>query len=248
VNPYQVDDLALISIDNTQGFENKTLNELYVSGGEQAALATKKAIELCKSYDMEIINVFDAHPKGHILFANNYKEKQPYDTITYEEIKDWTPEQNGIGERATFTVDELKKFLVQTKGQQETLRPDHCIQFTSGVELMNPLEKKDFDLHISKGVSPTSAGYSGFEDTSLDIELKKRGKKTLILTGIATDYCVGQTALDAIDKNYQTYLLSEAIRGVSLDTTQAKLNDLFNAGVKIITLNQLSNILSKNFT
>ncbi|MDR0607629.1 MAG: isochorismatase family protein [Candidatus Peribacteria bacterium] len=70
----------------------------------------------------------------------------------------------------------------------------------------------------------------------------------LFLTGVATDYCVGQTALDAIDRGYQTYLLSEAIKGVDLSTTQKKLTELLESGVKMITLNQLSELLSKNFT
>ncbi|MDR3168676.1 MAG: hypothetical protein LBU27_02770 [Candidatus Peribacteria bacterium] len=125
LNPYQVSDLTLISIDNTQGFEDKALNELYVPEGEQAALATKKAIEICKLYGITILEVFDEHPEGHILFAGSYKNKQPYDMITYQEVSQRTPECNGIGENSQFTLEELQTFLQNAPGQKETLRPYH---------------------------------------------------------------------------------------------------------------------------
>ncbi|MDR3168675.1 MAG: isochorismatase family protein [Candidatus Peribacteria bacterium] len=113
---------------------------------------------------------------------------------------------------------------------------------------MQPLQVSDFDRRIPKGASPISAGYSGFEDTCLQEELESERKKILFLAGVATDYCVGQTALDAVDRGYKTYLISEAVRGVRLESTQAKLTELLERGVKIITINQLSDLLSKNFT
>jgi nicotinamidase-related amidase len=233
---------ALLSVDNTKTFENKTLNELYVAEGEQASLATKKAIELCKPYGITLINVLEEHPRGHVSLANNYTDKKPYDLLTYEEVAKRTPEENGIGERAEFTLSELKSFLAEVKAQM--LRPDHSLENTEGVQLAEPLQESDFDLKILKGQNPAREAYSGFDKTVLNAELQKRGIEKLLITGVATDYCVGQTALDAVNQGYQTYLLSEATRGVALESTQAKLVELMNAGVKIITLNQLSNLLS----
>ncbi|MDR2541432.1 MAG: isochorismatase family protein [Candidatus Peribacteria bacterium] len=233
---------ALLSVDNTKTFEDKNLNELYVAEGEQASLATKKAIELCKPYGITLINVLEEHPQGHVSLAANYTDKNPYDLLTYEEVSNWTPEENGIGERAEFTLSELKSFLAEVKAQM--LRPDHSLEGTEGVELTEPLQESDFDLKVLKGQNPAREAYSGFDKTVLNAELKKRGIKKLLITGVATDYCVGQTALDAVNKGYETYLISEATRGVGLESTQAKMSEMLNAGVKIITLNQLSELLS----
>jgi nicotinamidase-related amidase len=239
-------EFALLSVDNTKTFEDKTLNELYVAEGEQAALATKKAIELCKPYGITLLNVLEEHPIGHLSLASNYHDKKPYDLLTYEEVANWTAEKNAIGERAGFTLAELQSFLAEVKVQM--LRPDHSLEGTEGVQLTEPLQESDFDLKIIKGQHPAREAYSGFDETLLDEELKKRGKKHLLITGVATDYCVGQTALDAVNLGYQAYLISEAIRGVSLETTQKKLTELMERGVQIITLNQLSSLLSQHFT
>ena len=61
-NCNDVEDIAMISVDNTQTFENKNLNELYVNEGEQAAYATKKIMEACKYYGITTINVLEEHP------------------------------------------------------------------------------------------------------------------------------------------------------------------------------------------
>ena len=242
-NPQEI---AFLSVDNTQGFEKADLNELYVQEGELAAIATKKVVELCQTYGISLVNVFDQHPAGHVLFAANYTNKQPYDAISYEEVIQRTPEQNGIGDRAAFTLKELQNYL--SKVQQETLRPDHCIESTSGVELTAPLEKSDFDFNIPKGTAPLSSGYSGFDETTLDQTLKEQQKKILLLSGVATDYCVGQTALDAKNLGYQPYLIQEAIRGVAPTTTEKMLNELERNDIKVITISELSKILSQNFT
>ena len=242
VNPQEI---AFLSIDNTKGFEDKSLNELYVQEGEQAAIETKKAIKLCQTYGISLINVFDQHSAGHILFAENYNNKKPFDAITYEEVRQRTPEQNGIGDRAAFTLKELQKYLSEVK--QEILRPDHCIEFTPGVELMSPLKKSDFDFHIPKGTHPLNSGYSGFDKTTLDQILREQQKKILLISGVATDYCIGQTALDAKDLGYQPYLIQEAIRGVAPDTTEEMLKDLNKRNIEVITISELAEILSKNF-
>ena len=103
--------IALISVDNTQTFEKKDLQELYVTEGEQAAQATKKSMEACKKYGITMINVLEEHPIGHISLAANYKNKQAFEMISYQEVQERTQENNGIGQRAQFTLAELKRFL-----------------------------------------------------------------------------------------------------------------------------------------
>ncbi len=119
---------AFVSVDNTETFENKALDELYVQDGEQVALQSKQLADLCRAYGMLTVNVLEKHPIGHISLAANYKDKQPFDTITYEEVQSWTEEENGIGERAQFSLSALKKFLSEVK--EQVLWPDHSIKDT----------------------------------------------------------------------------------------------------------------------
>jgi len=102
---------AFVSVDNTRTFEDKGLNELYVAEGEQAAFASKKVTDICKTCGILTINVLEEHPLGHVSLAANYKDKNPFYLLTYDEVKDRTEEDNGIGERAEFNLSELKKFL-----------------------------------------------------------------------------------------------------------------------------------------
>jgi len=233
---------ALLSIDNTQWFENKSLNELYVNEWEQAAKFTKQIVDLCKSFWIQIINVFDNHPLWHVLFSANYKNKNPYDIISLDEVSNWTEEKNGIGSRASFSLSELKDYL--SKSWPQVLWPDHCIQWTQWASLMTPLKDSDFDIHIPKWEKVVNSWYSAFDHTKLDEVLKKWWKKTLILTGVATDYCVWQTALDAKNLWYEPYIIHEAVRGVAPDTTEKMIEKLKNSWIRIITKNELFQLLN----
>lgn len=233
---------VLLSIDNTQWFENKSLNELYVNEWEQAAKFTKQIVDLCKRFWIQIINVFDNHPLWHVLFSANYKNKNPYDMISLDEVNDWTEEKNGIWSRASFSLSELKGYL--WKAWPQVLWPDHCIKWTQWASLMAPLADSDFDIHIPKWEKVVNSWYSAFDHTKLDEILKKWWKKTLILTGVATDYCVWQTALDAKSLWYEPYIIHEAVRGVSPDTTEKMIEKLKNSWIRIITKNELIQLLN----
>ena len=242
-------EIAMISVDNTQTFENKDLNELYVNQGEQAAHGTKKIMETCKYYGITMINVLEEHPIWHISLAANYKNKKQFEMINYFEVADRTDEENQLSERAQFTVDELKSFLKQLSLQwkSQMLRPDHSIESTKWIELSEPLKESDFDLKIVKGTNPAKEAYSGFDETILDEELKKRWKKILLIWWVATDYCVWQTALDGQEKWYQVYLVNEAIRWVAQETTDAMLKTLEDNKVRFISSMELFKILEKKF-
>lgn len=240
-----IKNIAFISVDNTKTFEDKSLNELYVNEGEQVAFTSKKVVDLCKNYGILTINVLEKHPIGHISLAGNYKNKKAFDTITYDEVQARTEEDNGIGERAQFSLSELKKFLSEVGGQM--LRPDHSIQNTEGVELTQPLQASDFDLEIVKGTNPAKEAYSGFDNTTLDSELKKRNKKILLISGVATDYCVGKTAQDALDKKYTVYLISDAIKGVAQKSSDDMIQILKDRDAEVITSARLFELLQKHF-
>jgi nicotinamidase-related amidase len=233
---------ALLSIDNTQWFENKSLNELYVNEWEQAAKATKQIVDLCRGFWVQIINVFDNHPLWHVLFSVNYKNKNPYDIISLDEVSDWTEEKNGVSSRASFSLSELKDYL--SKAWPQVLWPDHCIHWTQWATLMAPLKDSDFDIHIPKWEKEVNSWYSAFDHTNLDSVLKEWWKKTLILSWVATDYCVWQTALDAKNLWYEPYIIREAVRWVSPDTTEKMIEKLKNSWIRIITKNELIQLLN----
>ena len=218
------------------------MNELYVNEWEQAAKFTKQIVDLCKSFWIQIINVFDNHPAGHVLFAANYKNKNPYDIISLDEVSDWTEEKKGIGSRASFSLSELKDYL--SKAWPQVLWPDHCIQWTQWASLMAPLKDSDFDIHIPKWEKVVNSWYSAFDHTKLDEILKKWWKKTLILSWVATDYCVWQTALDAKNLWYEPYVIREAVRGVARDTTEKMIEKLKNSWIRIITWDELFQLLN----
>lgn len=238
------EEVALLSIDNTQWFENKKLNELYVNEWEKAAKSTKEIINLCKNYWIKIINVFDNHPIGHVLFAANYKNKNPYDTISYDEVKNRTKENNWIWDRAEFTLKELKNYL--SKVQSEVLWPDHCIQWTQWASLTSPLEVTDFDLNIPKWEKVVNSWYSAFDNTGLEKILKSKNIQNLFLTWVATDYCVWQTALDAKNLWFNPIIISDAVRWVAPETTKEMIQKFNIENIKILTLNELKNLLEWN--
>ena len=235
------EEVALLSIDNTQWFENKNLNELYVREWEMAAIATKEIVDICKKFWIQIINVFDNHPYWHVLFAANYTNKKPYDLISYDEVKDWTEDDNQIWNRAGFSLQELKDYLWNV--WSEVLWPDHCIQGTQWSSLMAPLNNSDFDIHIPKWEKVVNSWYSWFDHTNLDEILKKWNKKVLLLSGVATDYCVWQTAIDAKNLWYNPVLISDAIRGVAPETTESMLNKLSTLWIQVITKEELLKLL-----
>jgi nicotinamidase-related amidase len=155
-----------------------------------------------------------------------------------------------LSERAQFTVKELKSFLkeLSLNGKWwQMLWPDHGVVNTEWVKLSEPLNEWDFDLKIIKWTNPVREAYSWFDETVLDKELNKKWKKILLIWWVATDYCVGQTAIDWQEKWYQVYLVNEAIRWVAKETTDAMVNILREKWVSFIFSSQLFEILEKKF-
>jgi len=117
--------------------------------------------------------------------------------------------------------------------------PKHCIQGTKGAELHPDLEKDRIDQILLKGTGDKDEGYSAFEATNIDLQsfLKERGADTLYITGIATEYCVKESALDAVKRGFITYVVKDAVEGVKLkegDVDRA-IEEMEKAGVKIIS-------------
>ena len=126
------------------------------------------------------------------------------------------------------------------------LWPDHCVQGTSGAAFAPGLEMNRVEAILRKGTDPAIDSYSGFFDnghrksTGLADYLRGRGATDLYVMGLATDYCVKFTALDARQFGFNVWLIEDACRGVNLqpsDSTDA-IAEMRNAGVMIIGSDQ----------
>jgi nicotinamidase-related amidase len=94
--------------------------------------------------------------------------------------------------------------------------PVHCVVSTSGAELHPALARDHVDLVLDKGTDPATEGYSAFDATGLGDLLRDRGVDELLVTGLATDYCVKATALDALAEGFAVTVELDAVRGVDL--------------------------------
>jgi nicotinamidase/pyrazinamidase len=149
----------------------------------------------------------DWHPPGHASFASSHAGKRPYDVIDLP------------------------------YGSQ-VLWPDHCVQGTPDAELHAGLWLPQAQLVIRKGFHPQVDSYSAFQEadrktpTGLDGYLRERGIGRLFLTGLATDFCVAWTAIDARRAGFDTWVVEDATRPIDLDgSLAAAWRDMTAAGV-----------------
>jgi nicotinamidase/pyrazinamidase len=115
--------------------------------------------------------------------------------------------------------------------------PPHCVQGTWGAEFHPDLKIPDGALIVSKGDDPDVEAYSGFQARDVDLAawLRERGVERVFVAGLATDYCVRATSLDAMREGFAVVLLEDAVRGVAPATTRDALEELLSAGVRITT-------------
>ena len=95
--------------------------------------------------------------------------------------------------------------------------PVHCVQGTPGAELHPGLDRSKVDIVVDKGQEAGSEGYSAFQDTGLGELLRSRGVDRLYVAGLATDYCVKQSVLDARSRGFDVVVVEDAIRGVDVE-------------------------------
>jgi nicotinamidase/pyrazinamidase len=95
--------------------------------------------------------------------------------------------------------------------------PEHCVQGSPGAELHPALERERLHVVIDKGQDPSTEGYSGFDETELLELLRERGIERLTIVGLATDYCVKHTALDALGHGFEVTVDTEGVRGVDVE-------------------------------
>lgn len=117
--------------------------------------------------------------------------------------------------------------------------PVHCVQNTQGAEFHPDLQSSKIEQVFFKGTGNKDDGYSAYEATNLDLGkyLKAKGVTELYVTGLATDYCVRASALDAVRNGFTTYVVTDAVEAVNvqpLDDEKA-LDEMKREGVKLVT-------------
>jgi nicotinamidase-related amidase len=120
--------------------------------------------------------------------------------------------------------------------------PSHCVAGTSGAEFPSTLALPPETEVVSKGVSSEAGGYSGFESTALEARLRELGCKRVFIGGLATDYCVRATALDALTAGFDVVVLEDGVRSVEVRSGDGEraLQELVSAGAQRTRMDNVS--------
>ena len=119
--------------------------------------------------------------------------------------------------------------------------PYHCLQHTHGAGFAPQMNLAYVDEILSKGTMPPWHGYSAFENSDLAERLRARGVRRIFVAGLATDYCVKETALASAHSGFETLVVSDAIAPVAVrpeDEAEA-IEDMEKAGVRFVTSTEL---------
>ena len=119
----------------------------------------------------------------------------------------------------------------------EGVWPVHCVQGTPGAELHPSLDRAKVDVVVDKGQDAASEGYSAFQDTELADLLRSHGVDRLYVGGLATDYCVKHSVLDALREGFDVVVLEDAIRGVDVQPgdSERAVEEMKAAGAEFAT-------------
>ncbi|HGJ64993.1 TPA: isochorismatase family protein [bacterium] len=122
--------------------------------------------------------------------------------------------------------------------------PRHCVQGTKGAELHPDLKKEKISQIVLKGALDQEEGYSVFEGIDIDLEkfLKDNEVNELYITGLVTEYCVKETAIDAAKRGFTTFVIKEAVEGVELNAgdVEKAFKEMEKAGVRVISSSDIN--------
>jgi len=161
----------------------------------------------------------DRHPLGHISLASSYVGLTPGTLLKAEEAEKWRAAHEHLAPQARFRLKDLKRYLRQVGGQM--LWPDHGIAGTAEAELHPGLVGMPCQAILDKGGDPRCDSYSAFRDnlrrpTGLHEKMAADGVKRIFLTGLALDFCVGESAVDAVDYGFEAFVVEDATRAVNM--------------------------------
>ncbi len=198
---------ALLLIDIQNGFCPG--GNLAVPDGDKVVPVANRLIESGK-YDL-IVASQDWHPEGHGSFASSHPGKQPFD-------------------------------LHVLSGKPQMMWPDHCVQGTKDAELHPELRVPEIDLILQKGENHHVDSYSAFRDndqdaiTGLSNFFQDQAVDEIDICGLATDYCVKFSALDALEMlpGVKVRFIEDASRGITPEGVTAAIEEMRAAGIGII--------------
>ncbi|HOA41557.1 MAG: nicotinamidase [Halanaerobiales bacterium] len=115
--------------------------------------------------------------------------------------------------------------------------PLHCVRDTEGAAFHPGLRSEEIDKIFLKGTESKDDGYSAFEATNHDLEeyLKEKGVEELYLTGLATEYCVRASALDAVRKGFKVNIVLEGVRGIDSTDVEKAIEEMEREGVNFVS-------------
>jgi nicotinamidase/pyrazinamidase len=157
-----------------------------------------------------------------------------------------------------FSKQNLPVFFTRDWHPEETVHfkqeggpwPPHCIQNTKGAEFHPDLFVPDNAEILSKGMDPRYDGYSAFDARNNEGRrfpdiLKDRDISTFYIGGIATDYCVRATSLDALKEGFDVYVLMDAIKGVNQEDSRKAIEEITTQGAVPVTFSEVEKSLKK---
>ena len=198
---------AVLVVDVQGDFTQVKNGSLAVEGTNESYMDMVEAeTRRLKTIGYPMLATQDWHPKDHISFFSNHEGTSAFDVIKIE-------------------------------NREQVLWPPHCVQGTKNAQVM--LDNTLFSQIIQKGMDSNYDSYSGFFDdgkkpTGLDSKLKEMEIEKLIIYGLATDYCVKATAMDAKALGFEVTVLKDLCRGVDPESTRAALKEMEAAGISII--------------
>lgn len=167
-----------------------------------------------------VVATKDWHPPNHVSFASNHPGLEAFQPLALKS-----------GER-----------VIESKAW-----PDHCVQNSAGAELVPSLDLSSVSNVVQKGTDPQREFYSAFEDvfheatTELDLFLRQRHVRDVAVVGLAEDFCVMNTALDAARLGYSTTVILDATKPITPDGAKVAEERLVRAGVRLQTAQMNSN-------
>jgi nicotinamidase/pyrazinamidase len=195
-------------VTDVQGcFTTSRNGSLAVAGSDETYVkSVEAATRLLKAEGFFMLATQDWHPPNHVSFAKTHPGKKPLDTI-------------------------------EINGRTQVLWPPHCVQGTEEARLL--IDESLFAGIIKKAQNPNVDSYSAVRDdsgaeTGLEATLRENGILSVLIYGIATDYCVKATAIDLVRDGFNVVVIESLCRGVSPQTAAQALKQMQEQGVKVV--------------
>jgi len=189
----------------------------FIPGGSLAVPEGDKLVpiinNLQEKFDL-IIATQDWHPQDHSSFAENHSGKKDFE-------------------------------IIELGGIDQILWPVHCVQNSEGAQFHSDLKTQKLEAIFRKGTNKEIDSYSGFYDnahlksTGLSGYLNEKGISQLYFCGLAAEYCVYFSIIDALKEGFETFLIEDATKAISKTEFEKAKKEILHAGGKIITASEI---------